>query len=120
LNLTKATDGINLICSIGTLNVSAAANFEEDTAAMLDSLHELFQERGDKITATLITERMESKLNRHIHRAAYLYRLLGFYSRCGKGHDEGSKYYVIPDFDLLARCRAQYCRAGANDKINEL
>ena len=92
--------------------VSAAPNFEKDTAVMLDCLHELFQERGDKVTATLVAERMESKLNRHIHRirAAYLYRLFGFYSKCGKGHDDGSKYYVIPDFDLLARLRVKYCK----------
>ena len=102
--------------------MSATANFEDDAAAMLDSLYELFQEREDKVTATIVAERMESKLNRHIHhnRASYLCRLLGFYTRYGKGHDGGSKYYIIPDFDLLARCRAQYCRAGTKDKINEV
>ena len=94
--------------------MSAQVKFDEDTAAMLDSLYELFQERGDRVTATLIAERMESKLNRHIHhhRAAYLYRLLGFYGRSGKGHDDKSKYYLFPDFDLLTRCRAQYCKTG--------
>jgi hypothetical protein len=99
---------------MGELNVSATANFEEDTAVMLDSLYELFQEQGDKVTATLLAERMESKLNRHIHyhRAAYLYRLLGFYSRCGKE----SKYFVIPDFDLLARLRMKYCKIDAKEK----
>ena len=29
--------------------MSAIANFEEDAAAMLDSLYELFQERGDRV-----------------------------------------------------------------------
>jgi len=29
--------------------LSAIANFEEDAAAMLDSLYELFQERGDRV-----------------------------------------------------------------------
>jgi hypothetical protein len=48
--------------------VSVTANFEEDTVAMLDSLQELFQECGDKVTATLIAERMEGKLNRHIQK----------------------------------------------------
>ena len=102
--------------------MSATANFEDDAAAMLDSLYELFQEREDKVTATIVAERMESKLNRHIHhnRASYLYGLLGFNSMCRKEHYDGSKHYIIPDFDLLARCRAQYCRTGAKDKINEL
>jgi hypothetical protein len=114
MNLTKANDGIDLIFDIGELNVSATANFGEDTAAMLDSLYELFQECGDKVTATFLADRMESKLNRHIHhhRAAYLYRLHGFYSRCGKE----SKYYVIPDFDLLARLRMKYCKIDAKVK----
>jgi len=88
--------------------------YKEDTTAMLDSLQELFQEHGDKVTATLVAERMEKKLHRHIHlnRAAYLYRILGFYSRCGKGHNEGSKYFIIPDHELLARCRMQYCKGN--------
>ena len=92
--------------------------FEEDIAVMLDSLHELFQERGDKVTATLIAERMERKLNRHIHhhRAAYLYRLLGFNTKSGKGHTDRSKRYVIPDLDLLAEKRAQFCKVNASDK----
>jgi hypothetical protein len=114
MNPTKANDGIDLYFYIGDLNVSATANFEEDTAAMLDSLQELFQEHGDRVTATLLANRMETKLNRHIHhhRAAYLYRLHGFYSRCGKE----SKYYVIPDFDLLARLRMKYCKINAKEK----
>lgn len=92
--------------------------FEEDIAAMLDSLHELFQERGDKVTATLIAERMEQKLRRHIHhhRAAYLYTLLGFECRKGNRHTDGSKNYVIPNFELLAEKRAQFCNVGVSDK----
>ena len=98
--------------------MSATANFEEDTAAMLDSLYDLFQERGDRVTATLVADRMETKLNRHIsrNRAAYLYRLLGFYSRCGQGHDDGSKYYIVPDFDLLATLRVKYCKIDPKQK----
>jgi hypothetical protein len=118
MNLTKTNNQINLMCSIGSLNLMANLYFEEDTAAMLYSLLELFQENGDKVTATLIAERMESKLHRHIHhhRAAYLYRLLGFYSTRGKGHDDRSKYYVVPDYNLLARCRVQYCNIDIKDK----
>jgi hypothetical protein len=114
----KVSSTKGFVISSGALNLKANLYFEEDTAAMLDSLLELFQENGDKVTATLIAERMESKLHRHIHhhRAAYLYRLLGFYSTCGKGHDDGSKYYVIPDYDLLARCRVQYCNIDIKDK----
>jgi len=102
--------------------VSAAANFEEDAAVMLDSLYDLFQERGDKVTATLVAQRMESKLNRHVsrNRAAYLYRLFGFYSRCGQGNDDGSKYYIVPDFDLLVRLRMKYCKSGTKDKTSEV
>ena len=66
-NPAKTNEGINLIFACGALNLDVTANFEEDTAAMLDSLHELFQEHGDKVTATLVAERMESKLNRHTH-----------------------------------------------------
>jgi hypothetical protein len=102
--------------------LNASLNFEEDTIAMLDSLRELFQERGDKVTATLIAERMGRKLNRpiHYHRAAYLYRLHGFYSKYGRGHFDASKCYVIPDFDLLTRLRMKYYGTGAKKKINEL
>ena len=94
--------------------MGVTANFEDDTAAMLESLHELFQEYGDKVTATLLAKRMESKLTRHVHhhRAAYLYRLHGFYSVCGKE----SKYFVIPDFDLLARLRMKYCKIDPKEK----
>ncbi len=82
--------------------------FEEDIAAMLDSLYELFQEREDKVTATLIAERMERKLHRylHHHRAAYLCRLMGFDAIRGNGHSDKSKCYAVPDLELLAEKRA--------------
>jgi hypothetical protein len=86
--------------------------FEEDIAAMLDSLQELFQEYGNDVTATLIAERMEQKLHRHVHhhRSAYLYRLMGFNAMRGNEHSDKSKYYVIPDLQLLAEKRAQFCK----------
>lgn len=92
--------------------------FEEDIAAMLESLQELFQEYGNDVTATLIAERMERKLHRHVHhhRAAYLYRLMGFDAIRGKGHSDKSKYYVVPDLQLLAEKRTQFCKINTLEK----
>ena len=86
--------------------------FEEDIAAMLDSLQELFREYGNDVTATLIAERMEQKLHRHVHhhRAAFLYRLMGFDAIRGNGHSDKSKYYVVPNLELLAEKRGQFCK----------
>ena len=94
--------------------------FEEDIAAMLDSLQELFEEYGNDVTATLIAERMEQKLRRHVHhhRAAYLYRLMGFDAIRGNGHTNKSKYYVVPNPELLAEKRAQFCKV-IPDKIGK-
>ena len=76
--------------------------FEDDITAMLDSLQELFQEYGNDVTATLIAERMERKLHRHVHyhQAAYLYRLVGFDAIRVNGHTDKWKYYVVPDLEL--------------------
>ena len=92
--------------------MNADVCFEEDIAAMLDSLQELFRECGNKVTATLIAERMERKLHRlvHHHQAAYLYRLMGFNAIRGNGHSDKSKYYVVPDLELLAEKRTQFCK----------
>ena len=46
----------DLIDSTGALNLKANTFFEEDIAAMLDSLQELFEEYGNDVTATLIAE----------------------------------------------------------------
>src|SRR5271157_3693286 len=50
----------------------------EDIPVMLDSLQELFQEHGDRVTPTLLVSRMEQKLHRrlHMHVVAYLYTSL--------------------------------------------
>ena len=84
---------------------------KEDFAAMLESLHELLQERGDKVTATLIAERMEKKLQRHVHYrlASHLYILLGFETKKGQRLADNGKYYVVPNPELLAEKRAQFC-----------
>ena len=86
--------------------------FEEDIVAMLDSLQDLFQEYGNNVRATLIAERVERKLHRHVHyhQAAYLYLLMGFDAIRGNGHSDKSKYYVVPNLDLLAEKRAQFCK----------
>jgi len=97
-----------LVISSGAYNLKANLYFEEDTAAMLDSLLELFQENGDKVTATLNAERMGSKLHRHTPSSSCRYFITGcsgFIPFRGKEHDDRSKYYVVPDYDLLARCR---------------
>jgi hypothetical protein len=90
---------------------------KEDIAAMLDSLQELFQEHGDKVTATLVARRMEKKLHRHVHYrlASYLYILLGFETRRGQRLVDKGKYYVVPNPELLAEKRAQFCDAEIND-----
>jgi len=92
--------------------------FEEDIVALLDSLQELFQEYGNDVTATLIAERMEQKLHRHVHyhQAAYLYRLMGFDAIRGDGHSDKSKYYVVPDLDLLAENRVILCNNNTLEK----
>jgi hypothetical protein len=52
----------------------------EDIPIMLDSLRELFNEYGDTVTPTLLMERMERHLYRHvqIHVVAHQYASLGF------------------------------------------
>jgi hypothetical protein len=108
----------DLINSTGALNLKANTFFEEDIAAMLDSLQELFQEYGNDVTATLIAERMGKKLHRHVHyhQAAYLYRLMGFDSIRGDKHSDKSKYYVVPDLQLLAEKRIQFCKINTLEK----
>ena len=78
---------------------------------MLESLHELLQEWGDEVTATLIAERMEKKLHRHVHYrlASHLYILLGFETKKGQRLADNGKYYVVPNLELLAEKRAQFC-----------
>jgi hypothetical protein len=94
--------------------------FEEDIAAMLDSLQELFQEYETDVTETLVAERMERKLHRHVHyhQAAYLYRLMGFDAIRGNVHTDKWKYYVVPDLELLPEKRAQLGKViSPNNKV---
>jgi hypothetical protein len=83
---------------------------EKDIVVLLDSLHDLFRESGDNVTPTQLAKRMEHKLGRpiHLHVAAQLYSSLGFVTRKLRGH--GNRYYMIPNLELLAEKRAQFCQ----------
>jgi hypothetical protein len=61
---------------------------------------------------------MEQKLHRHVHhhRAAYLCRLIGFNAVRGMVHSDKSKYYVVPNLDLLAEKRALFCNINTLEK----
>jgi hypothetical protein len=80
---------------------------------LLDSLQELFQEHGDRVTPTALAERMEQKLHRHISPfvAAYLYTTLGFVSSPRSNH-MGRGYYIVRNPELLAERRAQFCKVN--------
>ena len=80
---------------------------------MLESLKELFQEYGDTVTPTLLEERMEQKLHRHLrmHVIAHLYTSLGFVTKRAKGQ---SNYFIIPNHELLEEKRAQFCENHFN------
>jgi hypothetical protein len=56
---------------------------KEDIPVMLDCLQELFNEYGDAVTPTLLVERIERKLHRHIpmHIVAHQYTSLGFVTK---------------------------------------
>ena len=91
---------------------------EKDVSAILDSLYELFQEYGDSVTPTLLSERMEQKLRRQIpmHNLAYLYTSLGFVTRRGNSNTIS---YIIPDPELLTEKRAQFCNVSVSGKKNK-
>jgi hypothetical protein len=81
---------------------------------MLDSLQELFNECGDAVTPTLLVERMEGKLHRHLrmHVVAHQYTSLGFVT---KRLNAQQKYCIIPNLELLAEIKAQFCNIN---KVN--
>jgi hypothetical protein len=89
----------------------------EDIPVMLDCLQELFNEYGDKVTPTLLVERMERKLHRHVqmHVVAHQYASLGFVT---KRLNAQQKYSIIPNLELLAEIRAQFGRANGNTAGN--
>ena len=83
----------------------------EDIPVMLDCLQELFNEYGDKVTPTLLVERMGRKLHRQMpmHVVAHQYTSLGFVT---KRLNAKQKYSIIPNLELLAEIRAQFGRAN--------
>ena len=91
-----------------------------DIAAILDSLQELFRERGDAVTPKQLAKRMENKIHRHVHYtyATYLCTLLGFVTRNGIEVGDKESRYIVFDPELLAQKRAQYCEIP--EKLNEM
>ena len=86
---------------------------QEDIPVMLDCLQELFNEYGDAVTPTLLVERMERKLHRHVrmHVVAHQYASLGFLT---KRLNAQQKYSIIPNPELLAERRDQFCKVQKN------
>jgi hypothetical protein len=86
---------------------------QEDIPVMLDCLQELFNEYGDAVTPTLLVERMEIKLHRHVrmHVVAHQYTSLGFVT---KRLNAEKKYHIIPNMELLAERRDQFCKVQKN------
>ena len=91
-----------------------------DIAVILDSLQELFRERGDAVAPKQLAERMENKIHRHVHYiyATYLCTLLGFVTRNGIEAGDKDSRYIVFDPELLAQKRAQYC--DIPEKLNEM
>jgi hypothetical protein len=81
---------------------------KEDIPVMLDCLQELFNEYGDAVTPTLLVERIERKLHRHIpmHIVAHQYTSLGFVT---KRLNAKQKYSIIPNPELLAESHNSFC-----------
>jgi len=84
---------------------------KEEIPVMLDCLQELFNEYGDAVTPTLLVERMETKLHRHVpmHVIAHQYASLGFII---KRPNSLQKYCFIPNPELLAEKRSQFCKVN--------
>jgi len=86
----------------------------EDIPVMLDCLQELFNEYGDAVTPTLLVESMGRKLHRRMQMqsVAHQYTSLGFVT---KRMNALKKYCIIPNLELLAEKRAQFCNVN---KVN--
>jgi hypothetical protein len=86
---------------------------KEDIPVMLDCLQELFNEYGEAVTPTLLVERMETKLHRQMpmHVVAHQYTSLGFVT---KRLNAKQKYSIIPNLELLAERRDQFCKVQKN------
>jgi hypothetical protein len=91
-----------------------------DFTVVLDSLQELFSERGDAVTPKQLAARMENKIHRHVHYtyATYLSSVLGFVTRNGIEAGDKDSRYIVFDPELLVQKRAQYCKIP--EKLNEM
>ena len=92
-----------------------------DIAVILDSLQELFRERGEAVTPKQLADRMEHKSNRRVHYtyATYLCTLLGFVTRNGTDVGDKDNRYIVFDSGLLAQKRAQYCEMPEEPNVME-
>ena len=83
---------------------------KEDIVALLDALEELFQEHRDKVTPKQVAARMGQKLHKQIplHLATDTYASFGFITKKAIKHGEESQ--IIPNPELLAKIRAQFCK----------
>ncbi|MGA2527478.1 MAG: hypothetical protein ABSF79_12825 [Smithellaceae bacterium] len=81
----------------------------EDILVMLDSLQELFQEQGDKVTPRQPATRMEQKLHRNVHYnfASYLFTLQGFVTKSVTNKDGGYSRFIVYNPELIAEQRAR-------------
>jgi len=88
---------------------------ERDIIALLDALQELFQESKDEVTPKEVSERMGQKLNKQIplHMVANAYTSLGFVTR--KGNKSGEGRFLVPNPELLAEKRSQFCGRHPTD-----
>jgi hypothetical protein len=83
---------------------------KEDIVALLDALQELFKEHRDKVTPKRVAERMAQKLHKQIplHIVDDITASLGFITMRGTKHGETN--YIIPNPELLAERRDQFCK----------
>ena len=98
----------------GNISFYSQRVYPDDLSVMIDCLAELFQEDRDRVKPIRLAERMSVRLKRTIsfHYASHLFILCGFVTRRSIIRSDNNSYYVIPDDDLLARCRTQHCKVG--------
>jgi len=79
----------------------------KDIPMMVESLGELFQEKGVMVKPVDLADRMSQKLNRQIkfHYASYLFSQLGFVTRISSGFKDRNSRYIIPDYELMEKMR---------------
>jgi hypothetical protein len=89
---------------------------ERNIPVLVDSLQELFQEQGDKVTPTELAVRMEQKLHSHI--SQFFCRLYIHNPRvCFLPRNSYICWrdYIVPNLELLAERQAQFCQHDTNE-----